>query len=371
MALSLVAGPFELELVNDLVGREAGFTTEIYSGVDPNGGQFSTVDVLDEASAGVWHDSFGFLVVGTWDFGRGLCFVRPDGKVLVAQVADTVYNSAIPLDGFGYIPGTNQPAAAWFGDGAPDDWAELEGLTAQPRVGGQSGLISEGFSQFPFGVLSDRLIYASDWNPSATSFDGVARILTRPLNDGVDGHDWTVEYEFASTADYTGQMLHYAGRDDAGHDTWWVVNDDGRVLRYDSTAQEEVANSRTAFGDPLSFYLNSAGYSIKHRLFFVLTRYPSGTTQYLYVYSPEPVADSITAEVLDTVVRGNRARVRATVLGDQGEPCPGRVVTFSTTTGSALMTPAKTDANGVANAVLQAPTTAPSGTETLTATLVE
>ncbi len=365
MALSQVAGPFVIEVANDMAGREAGYSE--WPGTD---GLYAEVS-LD--AAGVWHESYGLVIPGTWEddvYGgdgvgaRGLCFVRPDGKTIFTGLQDS---SVWRLAGLGTIADARQLAAMWIVEGGGGDatWSRCEPTVAAPIY--EQHVLNRGTAS-TFGVLPDRIITADDWVG-----DGVLRITTVPLTDaGTD--PWDLEYEFTGTSEVYQPQLAYAGQNSSGHHTWWIGNAwDGQLFLYDSETQEEVEGTRTCLGPLIDWWFNSFGFSVKHGLFFfVQIDWAPPYEQRVLVFSTEPVATSIAAPAIaGTLVRGRRAVVSTTVTGDYGEPCPGRVVTFSATTGTFLPEAALTDADGVARTVIQAPMTAPAGTETLTATLVE
>jgi hypothetical protein len=149
---------------------------------------------------------------------------------------------------------------------------------------------------------------------------------------------------------------------------WWVAcRADGQIRLYDSTTKTQV-DYPPRFIEPGWL---TCTYSRKHDVFVAVYGVPDAPPYTLRVFANEPVAFELTPPVFDRPpTTGRVVKASASVLGEQGEPCPGRIVGFSVSGGTLVDRTAVTDAAGKATVRYQAPLTAQSGLE-ITATMDE
>ncbi len=287
---------------------------------------------------------------GQWIEGRGMFFLSAAGSTHVGDLY------LLQLDGravrIGHPQRPDMSVMGWSPSDGRVCFAGLSGWwkSAVPTIPVET--LQSSVVPGPFGVLPDRVIAAS-----------TNKILSGPWNLGA----WLTleEHRFPFTGT---PFLSYAGCV-GGSERWWVTEHlAGGVYLYDSGTRMEVVPARTSLGQ--GFILS--GYSLKHDLFFAVRTDTSRTpnVDQLYVYAHEPVAATISAPVFAPAPRrGGRSRLSVQVLGDQGEPCVGRNVQFTVSTGSLALAVVATDATGTATTDYVAPNAAVSG-QTATATLV-
>jgi hypothetical protein len=200
----------------------------------------------------------------------------------------------------------------------------------------------------PFAALADRLVAFADGILYATPLDG-GPVVQEAMLEVLSG---------------AGQVM--PANLGAGSDWWCAHPGTGKLYRYDAIAGAEVASRRTSLGG--SFHC--CGYSRKHAVFVALR--PDAGVYKLSVYANEPKAATLSAPAFSSspVRRGRAYEVSARLLGDLGEPCPGRVVSFTATHGEVDPTGVETDADGWARSTYRAPRVAVAGAQ-LTATMVE
>ncbi len=295
---------------------------------------------------GVWVDGLGLLVRagGASSMLDSVYIVNLDGK---AYLCSTRYM------GFNYIVGLGQ-------DDVYDDlWMSVSVWANTARIGVPPFNVKEwrgACGPNSYGQLSDRRIYASGGYVTAATFDGT------------NWHGNISEYRVIGASDLF--MTHSAKGTVPSlndHSLWWLFERaTAKLYLYDATTKAEVTARRTSLGTRFV----TGGYSRRHDLFVVVRN--DGGTFNLYVYANEPVATSLAAPSFAFVPRrGCPVQVMSRVLGDLGEPCAGRVVSFSATHGYIAPSSVVTDADGYARSTYQPPFTAPGGNETLTATMTE
>lgn len=292
----------------------------------------------------VWVERLGLLALGDTDtFYEGHIFlIQMDGTACRVGYTDIVDELGVDANG-----------QAMFGRGVY--WSPVHIPSCAPLAEAQGG------STIPlqFAALSNRLL----------TFDcGTTppRILAYPLGGG----SGTVEFTFEDADGAGGIGIMMRASQGPNFDHWYCFNRaDGNVFLYDAIHNLEVPNSRTSFGGEIRL----AGYSVKHNLFFVVRRNtsPDPDIDQLYVYANEPQADFVDGPFfLDPPLRGSLTQLYVQVVGDMGEPCIGRNVTFEVTQGTVDPATVATDSEGFARTTYQGPFVAPIG-GIVTATLTE
>ena len=302
------------------------------------------VDLDPQSYLGLWVDGWGLVCLQAntdapfgAEFGA-ICFIKPHGATVRAGWLRTHYALGWDADQkcpvLGYDPIDPKMYRATF-----------------PALGQTDDQIySRPGSAYTFGLMADRMLVCTNGKTVQAAAIGSTTLAT--------------EYTYDGTAGTGLGGLWYAGHEN-GKQLWWVYTcgAPGVLWLYDATNKTKVAGSESRLG---AFRLG--GYSVKHRLFYVVTgNLPSVD---LSVYAPEPVATQLSTPTLSApALRGSSRTLSTTVLGASNEPCPGRNVAFAVTAGSVSPAVVATDASGIARTTFLAPTSV--GDVTATATLVE
>lgn len=285
----------------------------------------------------LWHDPMGGLLLA----------VDQGSAYLVLLNGTAVRWSKMPggtqaWGGFGWHVVSDMPIvatldAAWAAMLLPQTQPVAEGWH-DSYTGAESFAVLPDRKLYPFG----RWIYAQEQIDAWTGGGHNECTLSNTLEDNID-------------------QMHPAGPRPCR--LWWCMSkSSGRCYLYDSTAKAVVGKARIPAG-----WLAS-GYSRKLDLFFAV-RGPVPYT--LEAYVNESVPASISVPAFAPAPRlGSLSKLSATVLGDDGEPCPGLVVQFAVSEGAVVPAAALSDASGKATVTYRAPLAATTGA-TATATVEE
>lgn len=235
------------------------------------------------------------------------------------------------------LPSTHVSGPEYLTPTGPSDQYRQWGVASRVQLGGHTGVI--------FSV-------------------GSAGIYRRALDVG-GGYPYEVACAFPQAQIGAGYVLPYKAT--ATQQLWFACSPTGVLWQYDAVANTIVAGSKTSIG----VWTVGCAYSKAHDLLFKVVRGATAADpDQLYVYANEPQASTLTPPAFATTPprRGQRVKVTTRVLGDQGEPCGGRVVQFSAVAAQIESAAVETDATGTATATFRADAPGPA---TVTATLVE
>ncbi len=337
--LSLVAGPTDIVPLDPLE---------------------AAVLVTTSPPPGAW----GSGLSGFWEDGRGLWFVSDTGSTHAGEIylvhldgkaVRVGYRMTYSIRGLAQAPDEGLEVLAY--DPGYDKWFKTH-LPVMDEVGpihteGQPGDV----------VLADRYLWCS-WGPGGSSASVSSYSYPTSHSNGV-------EHTFTGTASGSGNPALFDAGLVSGHRCLWCLDKgSGSLLHYDATARTEGPAARTSLGSGVRL----AGYSVKLGLFVAVRRDTTRTpnVDQLYVYANEPVAASISAPSFSPApARGGSSLLSSRVLGTLAEPCAGRNVAFTVSSGSLESSVTATDSEGYARTRWFGPTDgAPQGA-TATATLTE
>lgn len=295
-------------------------------------------DLTFVPTIGMWHDRDGGLlaICGEGSTAPGeLCLVLPDGKAIKRG------SGGISRTGIGWT--YNDRLALADVEGMREvDWETFEeiGFTSSASVTPLDN----------FAWLSDRFIWF-DGN-SVQRRVGASDFEECAIDTGNMGPGWIMPADLSR-----------------GRSWWWLVDcDSGRIYKYDAAAKLELGTPATATSTRTSYPggCDFPWYSRKHNCF---GRYFS---PFLGWNVNEPKAAAIVGLAVPGGLGapGRRRKIHAFVAGSDLEPCAGRAVTFSTTSGSIPVPTVLTDETGLAETYLYTDYDAVAGA-TLTADLVE
>lgn len=282
----------------------------------------------------LWLDTLGGLVVGAG--AGGLYLLKLDGSAI--RLSKMPGGSNV-WAGVGWHQAKNAPIVVSGGGGWRARHLPSTGPLTDSVENGVSGMVA----------LPDRIVRFQAGRVYTGAYGALPGTIEKALSN-------------QSTAGTNGAMLPAEAR--VPCERWWcAAPGDGRLRLYNTTSKLEERAVRVPSG------FTAIGYSRKHDIFAVVRG--SAGSYVLDVYANEPVAASMSAPALaPSARRGALSKASVTVLGADGEPCAGRVVTFAVTAGSVDPQAVETNASGVASTTYRAPSPAVAGV-VLTATLLE